>query len=105
MYTFEKCLQRILINKEIEYFEEESEIDLITLNYDKRLQRRNSRTEEIENRRNQNLSELGYTDDYDFDEFRDETILNEVYSVMIDMITEKEQSVSILTSPSLQDNS
>ena len=93
------------INKEIEYFEEESEIDLITLNYDKRLQRRNSRTEEIENRRNQNLSELGYTDDYDFDEFRDETILNEVYSVMIDMITENEQSVSILTSPSLQDNS
>ena len=89
------------INKEIEYFEEESEIDLITLNYDKRLQRRNSRTEEIENRRNQNLSELGYTDDYDFDEFRDETILNEVYSVMIDMITEKEQSVSILASPSL----
>ena len=69
------------------------------------MQRRNSRTEEIENRRNQNLSELGYTDDYDFDEFRDETILNEVYSVMIDMITEKEQSVSILTSPSLQDNS
>ena len=50
------------INKEIEYFEEESEIDLITLNYDKRLQRRNSRTEEIESRRNQNLTELGYTD-------------------------------------------
>tara|TARA_B100001142_G_scaffold60309_1_gene59307 strand:- start:112 stop:1956 length:1845 start_codon:yes stop_codon:yes gene_type:complete len=93
------------INKEIEYFEEESDIDLITLNYDKRLQRRNSRTEEIESRRNQNLTELGYTDDYDFDEFRDETILNEVYSVMIDMITENEQSVSILTSPSLQDNS
>ena len=93
------------INKEIEYFEEESEIDQITLNYDKRLQRRNSRTEEIESRRSQNLIELGYTDDYDFDEFRDETILNEVYSVMIDMIIEKEQSVSILTSPSLQDNS
>jgi carboxyl-terminal processing protease len=93
------------INKEIEYFEEESEIDLITLNYDKRLQRRNARTEEIESRRNQNLSELGYTDNYDFDDFRDETILNEVYSVMIDMIIEEEQSVSILTTPSLQDKS
>jgi len=93
------------INKEIEYFEEESEIDLITLNYDKRLQKRNARTEEIESRRNQNLSELGYTDNYDFDDFRDETILNEVYSVMIDMIIEEEQSVSILTTPSLQDKS
>jgi carboxyl-terminal processing protease len=93
------------INNEIEYFEEENEIDLITLNYEKRLKRRNSKTEEIENRRKQNLSELGYTDNYDFDEFRDETILNEVYSVMIDMIIQKEQSVSLLTSTDLQDKS
>ena len=61
--------------------------------------------EEIESRRNQNLTELGYTDNYDFDEFRDETILNEVYSVMIDMIIQKEQSVSLLTSTDLQDKS
>ena len=93
------------INKEIKYFEEESEIDLITLNYEERLKRRNSKTEEIENRRKQNLTELGYTDNYDFDDFRDETILNEVYSVMIDMIMQREQSLSSLISTELQDKS
>ncbi len=93
------------INDEIEYFEKESEVDLITLNYDKRLQRRNSKQEEVENRRNQKLSELGYTDNYDFDDFRDETILNEVYLVMIDMIIQKHQSASSLTSTNLQKKS
>jgi len=93
------------INDEIAYFEKESEVDLITLNYDKRLQRRNSKQEEVENRRNQKLSELGYTDNYDFDDFRDETILNEVYLVMIDMIIQKHQSASSLTSTNLQKKS
>ena len=88
------------INDEIEYFEKESSIDLISLNYKKRLDRRNSRNDELEARRNKMLTELGYTNDYDFEDFRDETILNEVYSVMVDMILHKIHG----TSPSLSKN-
>ena len=46
------------------------------------------------------LTELGYTNDYDFEDFRDETILNQVYSVMVDMILHKIHG----TSPSLSKN-
>ena len=82
------------MNDEIEYFEKESEIDLITLNYEKRLERRDSKKDEVESRRTRKLLELGYDGDYDFDDFRDETILNQVYSVMLDMIMQKHQSAS-----------
>ena len=93
------------MNDEIEYFEKEAEIDLITLNYEKRLARRDSKKNEVESRRTANLSELGYSDDYDFDDFRDETILNQVYSVMLDMIMQKHQSASSSTSYDPIDNS
>ncbi|MED6343649.1 MAG: carboxy terminal-processing peptidase, partial [Pseudomonadota bacterium] len=36
------------MNDEIDYFEKESEIDLITLNYEKRLERRDSKRDEVE---------------------------------------------------------
>ena len=93
------------MNDEIEYFEEESQIELITLNYEKRLKRRDSKKAEVEDRRNTKLSELGYDAEYDFDEFRDETILNQVYSVMLDMIMQGHQSASSSTSSDLLDNS
>lgn len=93
------------MNDEIEYFEKEAEIDLITLNYEKRLARRDSKKNEVESRRTAKLSELGYSDDYDFDDFRDETILNQVYSVMLDMIMQKHQSASSSTSYDPIDNS
>ena len=93
------------MNDEIEYFEKEAEIDLITLNYEKRLARRDSKKNEVESRRTANLSELGYSDDYDFDDFRNETILNQVYSVMLDMIMQKHQSASSSTSYDPIDNS
>ena len=91
------------INDEIEYFDKESSIDLISLNYEKRLERRNSRNDELEARRNKMLLELGYNNDYDFDEFRDETILNQVYSVMVDMILQKNHRTSSSLSKNLQD--
>ena len=93
------------MNDEIEYFEKEAEIDLITLNYEKRLARRDSKKNEVESRRTAKLLELGYSDDYDFDDFRDETILNQVYSVMLDMIMQKHQSASSSTSYDPIDNS
>ena len=93
------------MNDEIKYFEKEAEIDLITLNYEKRLARRDSKKNEVESRRTAKLSELGYSDDYDFDDFRDETILNQVYSVMLDMIMQKHQSASSSTSYDPIDNS
>ena len=93
------------MNDEIDYFEKESEIDLITLNYEKRLERRDSKKDEVENRRTRKLMELGYDDDYDFDDFRDETILNQVYSVMLDMIMQKHQSASSSISNAGIDNS
>ena len=92
------------MNDEIDYFEKESEIDLITLNYEKRLERRDSKKDEVENRRTRKLMELGYDDDYDFDDFRDETILNQVYSVMLDMIMQKHQSASSISNVQI-DNS
>ena len=92
------------MNDEIDYFEKESEIDLITLNYEKRLERRDSKRDEVESRRTRMLLELGYDDDYDFDDFRDETILNQVYSVMLDMIMQKHQSASSISNVQI-DNS
>ena len=91
------------INDEIEYFDKESSIDLISLNYEKRLERRNSRNDELEARRNKMLLELGYNNEYDFDEFRDETILNQVYSVMVDMILQKNHRTSSSLFKNLQD--
>jgi len=93
------------MNDEIEYFEEESQIELITLNYEKRLKRRDSKKAEVEDRRNKKLSELGYDAEYDFDEFRDETILNQVYSVMLDMIMQGHQSAASSAPNDLLDNS
>ena len=93
------------MNDEIEYFEEESQIELITLNYEKRLKRRDSKKAEVEDRRNKKLSELGYDAEYDFDEFRDETILNQVYSVMLDMIMQGHQSAASSATNDLLDNS
>ena len=57
-----------------------------------------------ESRRIRKLLELGYDDDYDFDDFRDETILNQVYSVMLDMIMQKHQSASSISNVQI-DNS
>tara|TARA_B100001996_G_scaffold81912_2_gene60426 strand:+ start:433 stop:2514 length:2082 start_codon:yes stop_codon:yes gene_type:complete len=93
------------MNDEIEYFEKESSIDLISLNYEKRLNRRNSKKDALETRRNKKLEELGYSNDYDFDDFRDETILKQVYSVVIDMILQNNQRASSLLSNDLQDQS
>ena len=92
------------MNEEIDYFEKESSIDLISLNYEKRLERRDSKRDEVETRRNNKLEELGYSSDYDFEDFRDETILNEVYSVMVDMILQKNHRASS-ASNNLQDSS
>ena len=77
---------------------------MITLNYKKRLERRDLKKAEVDSRRTKNLSELGYDADYDFDEFRDETILNQVYSVMLDMIMQKHQSASSISNVQI-DNS
>tara|TARA_Y100001970_G_scaffold284449_1_gene401842 strand:- start:696 stop:2777 length:2082 start_codon:yes stop_codon:yes gene_type:complete len=93
------------MNDEIDYFEKESEIDLITLNYKKRLERRDLKKDEVEGRRTRKLLELGYDDNYDFDDFRNETILNQVYSVMLDMIMQKHQSASSSISNVQIDNS
>ena len=93
------------MNDEIDYYEKESQIDLITLNYKKRLERRDLKKAEVDSRRTKNLSELGYDADYDFDEFRDETILNQVYSVMLDMIVQKNQSITSSGSSEASDNS
>ena len=92
------------VNEEIDYFENESSIDLISLNYEKRLERRDSKRDEVETRRNNKLEELGYSSDYDFEDFGNETILNEVYSVMIDMILQKNHRASS-ASNNLQDSS
>ena len=46
------------MNEEIDYFEKESSIDLISLNYEKRLERRDSKRDEVETRRNNKLEEL-----------------------------------------------
>ena len=80
-------IQYILVD--IEYFKKENEIDLITLNYDKRIKRRDNKQEEIEKRRKKRLMELGIDEDKDFDDFRNEAILDEVYSVMFDMISQR----------------
>ena len=77
------------MNEEIDFFEKEGSIDIISLNYEKRLERRDSKRDEVETRRNNKLKELGYSSDYDFEDFSNETILNEVYSVMVDMILQK----------------
>ena len=81
------------MNEEIDFFEKEGSIDIISLNYEKRLERRDSKRDEVETRRNNKLEELGYSSDYDFEDFGNETILNEgVFQNMINdgRIYEKE---------------
>ena len=92
------------MNEEIDFFEKEGSIDIISLNYEKRLERRDSKRDEVETRRNNKLEELGYSSDYDFEDFGNETILNEVYSVMVDMILQKNHRASS-ASNNLQDSS
>ena len=97
--------KRLGLEKDIANFlKVEKDFNDYSKNYEKRLERRDSKRDEVEIRRNNKLKELGYSSDYDFEDFRNETILNEVYSVMVDMILQKNHRASS-TSNNLQDSS
>ena len=53
---------------------------------DQRKNDRNSRNLQNKDRREKRLKELGYTDDQSFDDFRSNTILNEIYLMVADLI-------------------
>jgi len=76
---------RFLI-EDIDNFINEQEVSSVSLNIDQRQNERDTRSQQNKERRAKRLKELGYKDDQTFDEFRSNTILNEIYLMVADLI-------------------
>ena len=72
--------------EDIDDFNDDQQVSTVSLNIDQRKNDRNSRNLENKERREKRLKELGYTDDQSFDDFRSNTILNEIYLMVADLI-------------------
>jgi len=72
--------------EDIDKFNNEQEVSIVSLNIDQRQIERDSRSQQNKERREKRLKELGYKDDQTFDEFRSNTILNEIYLMVADLI-------------------
>ena len=72
--------------EDIDDFNDDQQVSIVSLNIDQRKNDRNSRNLKNKERRKKRLKELGYTDDQSFDDFRSNTILNEIYLMVADLI-------------------
>ncbi len=72
--------------EDINDFNDDQQVSTVSLNIDQRKNDRNSRDLQNKERRKKRLKELGYTDDQSFDDFRSNTILNEIYLMVADLI-------------------
>ena len=72
--------------EDIDDFNDDQQVNTVSLNIDQRKNDRNSRNLQNKERREKRLKELGYTDDQSFDDFRSNTILNEIYLMVADLI-------------------
>ena len=72
--------------EDIDDFNDDQQVRIVSLNIDQRKNDRNSRNLQNKERREKRLKELGYTDDQSFDDFRSNTILNEIYLMVADLI-------------------
>ena len=72
--------------EDIDNFNDDQQVSTVSLNIDQRKNDRNSRNLQNKERREKRLKELGYTDDQSFDDFRSNTILNEIYLMVADLI-------------------
>ena len=72
--------------EDIDDFNDDQQVSIVSLNIDQRKNDRNSRNLKNKERREKRLKELGYTDDQSFDDFRSNTILNEIYLMVADLI-------------------
>ena len=72
--------------EDIDNFNNEQEVSSVSLNIDQRQNERDTRSQQNKERREKRLNELGYKDDQTFDEFRSNTILNEIYLMVADLI-------------------
>ena len=72
--------------EDIDDFNDDQQVSTVSLNIDQRKNDRNSRNQQNKERREKRLKELGYTDDQSFDDFRSNTILNEIYLMVADLI-------------------
>ena len=72
--------------EDIDDFNDDQQVNIVSLNIDQRKNDRNSRNLQNKERREKRLKELGYTDDQSFDDFRSNTILNEIYLMVADLI-------------------
>ena len=72
--------------EDIDDFNSDQEVSTVSLNIDQRQNERDSRTLQNNERREKRLNELGYKDDQSFDDFRSNTILNEIYLMVADLI-------------------
>jgi len=72
--------------EDIDNFNNEQEVSSVSLNIDQRQNERDTRSQQNKERREKRLKELGYKDDQTFDDFRSNTILNEIYLMVADLI-------------------
>ena len=88
--------------EDIDNFNNDQKVNTVSLNIDQRQNERESRTLQNKERREKRLKELGYKDDQSFDDFRSDTILNEIYLMVADLIeswgTNKKEQVQENTS-------
>ena len=71
---------------DIAEFRNTSQIDSVSLNMEIRKSERDQRSKANTERRKSKLEELGFEEDKSFEDFSSETILNEAYLMVIDLI-------------------
>ena len=84
--------------EDINEFRKLSEVNSVSLNMEIRKSKRDERTKINDERRTNRLEELGFKDEKSFEDFSSETILDETYLMVIDLIESYNNEYSVRSS-------
>ena len=84
--------------EDINEFRKFSEVNSVSLNMEIRKSKRDERTKINDERRTNRLEELGFKDEKSFEDFSSETILDETYLMVIDLIESYNNEYSVRSS-------
>ena len=84
--------------EDINEFRNTSQINSVSLNMEIRKYERDERSKANSERRKSKLEELGFDDDKSFEDFSSETILNEAYLMVIDLIESSDDEYTVKSS-------
>ena len=87
-----------ILIEDISEFRNASQVNSVSLNMEKRKQERDQRSIANTERRKSKLEELGFDNEKSFEDFSSETILNEAYLMVIDLIKSSDDEYTVESS-------